>query len=247
MIMRECTQFLHLSRSDRDFSAALTCLSLDRWRQRLGSLHPIEVSIFGCAKTNKRRAEFVSGRHAAKLAVQALTNTTSSVRDIVIKRGVFGQPVLACTEAASVCVSLAHSQGLAVALAFEAGHPMGVDLEAIDDRHTSTLQSQLSETERLLGYGNADTLLELSTHLWCAKEAVAKAMRTGLTVPAYLLEASAVRNSQRGLRVEFGSLPQFAAEVVTDGNYSLAIGLPRLTQVVGFSLCDFSAGRCIVV
>ena len=145
--------------------------------------------------------------------------------------GVFGQPVVRAEVAAQVGVSIAHSGDFAIALAFDSGHPMGVDLEMIDIRNESTMRAQLSARETARCDEQSVSQLEMSAHLWSAKEAVGKAMRSGLTVPSCLLEVSSIQLISCGYRLEFAQLIQYAAVAVRMGDYSLAVGLPRRTRL----------------
>ena len=129
MAVSECIRRLRLSRSGMPISAVICCVPVGEWSTWLDSLHPCELEQLGRARSDKRRAEFVSGRHAAKRAICSLACSTSWLPSLLIESGVFGQPVVRAEVAAQVGVSIAHSGDFAIALAFDSGHPMGVDLE----------------------------------------------------------------------------------------------------------------------
>jgi len=231
MAVSECIRRLRLSRSGMPISAVICCVPVGEWSTWLDSLHPCELEQLGRARSDKRRAEFVSGRHAAKRAICSLACSTSWLPSLLIESGVFGQPVVRAEVAAQVGVSIAHSGDFAIALAFDSGHPMGVDLEMIDIRNESTMRAQLSARETARCDEQSVSQLEMSAHLWSAKEAVGKAMRSGLTVPSCLLEVSSIQLISCGYRLEFAQLIQYAAVAVRMGDYSLAVGLPRRTRL----------------
>ena len=191
--MFESTRRLRLSRSDRQSEAVISCVPVGDWSSFVESLHPHEWEQLGRARSDKRRSDFVAGHHAAKLAICAQLATWLRPSSILIEPGVFGQPIVRCPESARVGVSIAHSGGCAVAVAFDVGHPMGIDIELIDRKREAALRSQVVDSEVSLCLAHRVPTLEMSTYLWCAKEAVGKAMLTGLTVPL-----SHHRRAQRG-------------------------------------------------
>nr|WP_300141328.1 4'-phosphopantetheinyl transferase superfamily protein [Propionicimonas sp.] len=232
--MFESTRRLRLSRSGRQSEAAISCVPVGDWSSFVESLHPHEWEQLGRARSDKRRSDFVAGHHAAKLAICAQLATWLRPSSILIEPGVFGQPIVRCPESARVGVSIAHSGGCAVAVAFDVGHPMGIDIELIDRKREATLRSQAVVSEVSLCLAHRVPMLEMSTHLWCAKEAVGKAMLTGLTVPSSLLEVSSVVADHDGYRIRFRNLIQYGARAVRIGNYAVALGHPRDTELEGF-------------
>ena len=223
-----------MSRSDRQSEAVISCVPVGDWSSFVESLHPHEWEQLGRARSDKRRSDFVAGHHAAKLAICAQLATWLRPSSILIEPGVFGQPIVRCPESARVGVSIAHSGGCAVAVAFDVGHPMGIDIELIDRKREAALRSQVVDSEVSLCLAHRVPTLEMSTYLWCAKEAVGKAMLTGLTVPSSLLEVSAVVADHDGYRIRFRNLIQYGARAVRIGNYAVALGHPRDTELEGF-------------
>src|SRR5690606_38607247 len=71
-----------------------------------------------------------------------------SLRAAEIRSGVFGQPLVRGDGLAGVAVSLSHTRSLAVALAFDDAHPMGIDLEEIGRGFQEEMESQLSSREK---------------------------------------------------------------------------------------------------
>ena len=83
-------------------------------------------------------------------------------------------------------ISLAHSGGVAVAISSDPGacHGIGIDLESLDrlDEHREAIQElALTDSERALLRGlQGDTHDDWLLRLWCAKEAVGKALGRGM-------------------------------------------------------------------
>lgn len=135
-------------------------------------------------RNDKRRRDWLSGRVAAKEAIRRLLASIghdAAAHDIEIhSQNEAPQVVLASTlRAPDVAVSLAHSAGVAVAIACfaEAGVP-GIDIEQVSDRGPQFEETFLNESERT----EVDRLDAISkqirlTELWCVKEALYKAHR----------------------------------------------------------------------
>jgi 4'-phosphopantetheinyl transferase len=174
-----------------------------------------------------RRQAYVLGRLAARRALLPLVGA-EGLGSLCILPGVFGQPVLVASQgpATRLGVSLSHRNGVAVAVAFEREHPMGVDIEMLDPAQADTLQSQELPGEVAAFTarpGSAATSpatlpvnrpaqvqaprlspLERATLLWSCKEALGKAMGCGLTVPPEFL---AVASAGPGPALELPSGP----------------------------------------
>jgi 4'-phosphopantetheinyl transferase len=93
-------------------------------------LGPTEFSYFCTLRSACRQQSYLLGRYAAKLALRDLLQE-SDFRIIEIARGVFDQPIVLFAQKQRWGVTISHTDSLAVALAFQAGHPMGVDAERI--------------------------------------------------------------------------------------------------------------------
>jgi phosphopantetheinyl transferase (holo-ACP synthase) len=134
----------------------------------------------------KRQAEWLSGRLAAKAAVQRYWRSS---RDellppmaISIEPDALGKPVVSLSgQSAAPAISISHTRNALLALACEAGRSVGIDLEPLDrvlKDERAFVRLTLGEGERALfeGLPPADDRL---LHFWVAKEAAAKAAGTG--------------------------------------------------------------------
>ncbi|HSI82693.1 MAG: 4'-phosphopantetheinyl transferase superfamily protein [Candidatus Methylacidiphilales bacterium] len=253
---------------------------LVRWRAAW--LSPYELAGYNNCGIEKRRMDYLLGRLAAKLAIYTLLQEPESalqssdsdidqprlsqLRSIEIALGAFTQPLarapqgggVASSNNISPAVCYAHSDGVAVALAFPDGHPLGVDLEVVAERRVKMLKTQINDTE-LAGvlpsvYAGSSapnvaegmvvpTETDAYTQAWCAKEALSKILRCGLTVP---FEVLALKNTRvvsspvPRLEGEFKNFTQYRFESLTVGRFAFSLVLPRRTTAAWPSewLCE---------
>nr|WP_143765833.1 type I polyketide synthase [Catenulispora acidiphila] len=145
------------------------------------------------ARPPRGRRQWLLGRIAAKDATRQAMWDEGGVREvfpaqIAVGNDDAGRPFVEGrhgTALPSLAVSIAHTGDVGVAIVRSAvgDHPLiGIDVEQIAARDQSTLDFALSEDElallhRLAASGGEDVWF---TRFWTAKEAVAKAMGTGL-------------------------------------------------------------------
>lgn len=146
-------------------------------------LGPREQELVGALRIEKRRADWLLGRWAAKCAVGAWTGAPPE------RIGVFaaadGAPeVVVEGWEASVALSLSHRHGRAIATVAEGGTALGCDLELREPRTPAFISQWLAESERELVSAADAAGPELVANLvWSAKEAAAKVRREGLRLP----------------------------------------------------------------
>jgi phosphopantetheinyl transferase len=145
------------------------------------------------ALTPRRKRSWLLGRIAAKDAVRRHLWARGERAVFPVEIGVTndpetGAPSLVGPRTAGLRISLAHKDDLAVAIV-GVGREVGIDVEKIEPRSERLGTVAMTDAERALGAGRpAD---EWFVRVWTAKEAVAKARRTGITDPR-ALEVTAV-------------------------------------------------------
>jgi phosphopantetheinyl transferase len=138
-----------------------------------------------------RRTEWLFGRAAAKDAVRRLVKEHYGIEvfpaDVEIGKDADGRPfasLLGMDESEIMpSISIAHSDGLAVAIAgyCSEGQWLGIDIERLRPRREGFQEIAFSKDELTLLDSLADPARdEWVTRLWCAKEATAKALGKGL-------------------------------------------------------------------
>ncbi|TJY56719.1 acyltransferase domain-containing protein [Sinimarinibacterium sp. CAU 1509] len=161
------------------------------WKRMLAHMllsHAERRSFYALPQTGPRREEWLMGRAAAKDVVRdwaASLGVSLCAADIEIANDADGAPRIVCPALhghALPTLSISHSRYWAVAALAPAGTMLGLDyqrLEGIDVGHLST--GGLSEAERpLAAHADHGEHLRRTAALWCAKEAAAKAVGTGL-------------------------------------------------------------------
>ena len=137
--------------------------------------------------TAHRRLEWLLGRTAAKEAVRRLLlrnyNLYESAADIAIWKDSLGKPhpvgEWQSQVSASIDLSIAHTAGLIIGATVPQGH-IGMDVESVDRDLTEEFLRgvfTLEEQELATKSGDGPTAV---LRFWCAKEAISKALGTGI-------------------------------------------------------------------
>lgn len=203
-------------------------------------LAPPEEAYFSGLRFLRRQQSFLLGRYAAKLALQSAL-LEHDLKAIEIGRGVFEQPLVSCLSAKIPSVTISHCNEIAVALAFPAGHPMGVDIEQIDPARLIAIRSQMSPVEREWARSAGADELALSTLIWTAKEALSKALTCGLMSPMEIFNLAGIyplgRRIWGGLFQNFG---QYKFIGWISRTVAMSVVLPKKSDAAENAL-DFDA------
>jgi phosphopantetheinyl transferase/acyl carrier protein len=172
----------------------------------------------------KRRLEWLLGRCVAKEAVRALLEKNLDLRlspdEIEIVPDPYGRPLVsfaplraaAVRERCQPAVSIAHSQGAAVALAvLDPEALVGIDLESLTHRREGFEALAFSPDERgMLAALPPELRQEWALRMWCAKEAVGKALGRGLSAGLLAFHVTRVAAAGGGVEVALrgGALEQ---------------------------------------
>lgn len=193
-------------------------------------LHSDELLGWNSLHYDRKQKEFLLGRYAAKRAGANLLGR-DRLADIVIRNGVFSQPLIGSPAGNNVQVSLSHSGDWGAAIVFPEAHPMSIDIEEISGRSGEVLKDKLTAIEQQLldehFMGNKSTGY---TWIWTVKEALSKVLKTGLTTPLHVLEISSVTRKDGDLIAQFSNFPQYKALTVTASYFVYTLVLPRRTD-----------------
>ncbi len=134
-----------------------------------------EVALCAQHRNPRRRAEFVAGRNAARMAVARLLGIKTA-ESIEILKDPTGAPFV--VDHPRVRVSITHSNQVAVAVA--AFVPVGVDLEADEARPPAFSRMFFSPHEQAsMSAAPDDARQTMLNTLWTRKEAICKVGRWG--------------------------------------------------------------------
>ena len=187
-------------------------------RARIGEdptawLTPTELAEVSARGTDRRIADRIAGRIAAKRALCQLTALAPHA--ITVHSAPSGEPVVTCVPARDVRVSITHRDGVAVARA-TLGQRVGIDLELVEERPESFVRTWFSASEQAL----LDHDPERLTVAWSAKEAVQKALGKGMAISPSDIEVIAVHPDGR---VEVALRGRAASELDALGGGSLSL------------------------
>lgn len=132
-----------------------------------GALSAKEAAVYGAFRMEKRRAEWLAGRLAAKSLLAPALGLRPAECEIGMDR--LGRPC--CGE---TLVSISHSGGWALAAVKPGSAFLGADLEKVEERHQAWYSDYFHPSE----LPNPDP--SEATRLWTVKEAVLKALGLGL-------------------------------------------------------------------
>jgi phosphopantetheinyl transferase len=189
-------------------------------------LDPRELALVSDRCTQKRLADFVAGRVAARKAVSQLLRDVGSVSDFLVLRegnGPTGRPRVELTgRGAAPYVSISHADGLAIAAASFAR--IGVDLATIADQDRSFVEETFSahELDEWAAWLNSPRTSAMTvTSAFAAKEAALKWLGTGFGQPLRSIE---IVPAEKGTRDRTSSFPGqttcFAACLIDCGLFS---------------------------
>lgn len=229
-------QRLTLVREDERLEAWIACVSkpdLDSLKAA-SFLSTNEMAQANAFRFDQRRESFLLGRLAAKIAVSAFLGEPSLPR-IGISPGVFGQPLVYHPSKSGAEISLSHSQGFAVALAFPREHPMALDVESIEDARAATVKSELQFSPAEQAWINSSGVEERAAHilLWTAREALSKVLKCGLNCPFEILSLAELRPQGVGRWTShYRNFSQYTCLSWVGARRVLSITLPKATEML---------------
>jgi len=157
-------------------------------------LNPVEASGLAGKRFPKRRAEWLHGCWVAKSLLQKRHPACVELplSEIVIAKEPGGAPYAALADGTRLpgCLSITHSGPLAAcALALDPRLHVGIDLEKIEARPAGFFEAYFTPPENAyLRNCPPETLPEVLTLFWSAKESVLKALRKGLSLDTRQVE-----------------------------------------------------------
>jgi len=208
-----------------------------RCSERFKSLDPEyflsehELEYYRTLVYERRINGFLSGRFSAKKAVCALSGE-KELKKIVIKNGIFNQPVVSCETCSNICVSLAHCDGLAAALAFYDTLVLGIDIERVGENKNRGIEDELTMYEKELASIVPYSYNVFVLMLWTMKESLSKCLKTGLTTPMNIFEVKSVDFSNGYCLSTYTNFYQYCTATFFIGNYVCSLTYPKNTEII---------------
>jgi 4'-phosphopantetheinyl transferase len=161
---------------------ALTFLRQDDLAQLVGQ----EQSLYHRLREPRRRAQFIAGRVAARRALGVFLGETTAA-GVPIGKAASGAPHV--DGHGSLCVSISHSEDVAVAVV--APFPIGVDIELDAPRPDSFARLFFTSAERRrISLASDEERHTVINTLWTRKEAACKVGQWGGRLPFSRLDCS---------------------------------------------------------
>lgn len=234
--VERCGAFrLDLAREQRTINAFLA-FNFGRWgfptdQEAAEVLEAGELDYFRQVKSNIRKKHFFLGRSVGKRAISLYLNE-SNLKGVEISAGVFQQPFVRYCSRDNPAVTLSHSAQFVVAIAYEPGHIMGVDVEQINSGRAQLFRENLTAHEKHIAVRTGCEENLVSNVMWTIKEALSKAIKCGLTVPLDILAVEQLLLQSDGSFVSgFKHFTQYKACSWLLGGFALSIVLPRKTEL----------------
>nr|WP_314464365.1 4'-phosphopantetheinyl transferase superfamily protein [uncultured Clostridium sp.] len=158
-------------------------------------------------KYEKRKTEFLLGRFVAKRAIGELIQY-SSLKEIEIVHGIFGQPIVKLNNSLNIHISISHSMNSAAAIASFEEYPCAIDVERVQNSNSQIIQTILCKEELFLLNDKKDND-EIITILWTAKEAMSKVIQTGFLTDMELFKIKSINSSKKYYIGEFKYFTQY--------------------------------------
>ncbi len=220
-----------------DTSAVCACLLENGHDESslVSFLSSSEKQQFNRFQYRARKKSYLMGRYCAKRAIgQLIPKALPS--SISIENGALSHPIVRGLSETGLCVSLAHSGHSALALAHFDSHPCGVDLEMIDLLPRQTILDLLTQNEwQLLKQMNLPEKEGLAL-FWCAKESLAKAIKTGLTLPLSFFELLSIEKKDSYYEVFYTHFSQYSSLNLLHQGMMLSLTKPKKVTIYGLSL-----------
>jgi 4'-phosphopantetheinyl transferase len=193
-------------------------------------LHPTELFYFRGLEFARRRQAYLLGRIAAKRAIASCTSLDDPTA-LEIQSGIFGQPLVVSALCPGIETSISHAAEYGLAVAFPAGHALGLDIEDCGRTVPDIMRGQMTGSElsatRSLG---VDEMTALAV-LWTAKEALSKILKCGLTVPFPVLAIETASTANGAVVCRFKTFTQYRSLTWLAGGFAVSLVTPWKTEV----------------
>ncbi|TCS93643.1 4'-phosphopantetheinyl transferase superfamily protein [Hazenella coriacea] len=193
-------------------------------------LHEDEKKYFKTLVYERRINSYLLGRYSAKKAVSAFIEE-DNLKKILIKNGVFNQPVVVCEPYSNIQVSLTHCEDLAAAAAFNDLLMIGIDIEKIQQSLHRGVEAELTQYEKELLHQVPCSYESFLLLIWTIKESLSKALKTGLTVSLSVLEVQSIEVNDGYYLSTFTHFDQYHTISFIVKDYAFSMTYPKNVEI----------------
>ncbi len=193
-------------------------------------LHFDELEYFKTLKYPKRQKSYLLGRYCAKSAVSSYTSEKNLAR-IVLKEGVFRQPLIYYAHEPNIQVSITHCEDFGAAVAFPELHPLSIDIEKVRPEKKGVIESQLTEDEKRIKNELSCSDATFLTIFWSAKEALSKILKCGLMTPFHVFELNRFEKRSDCVIGFYKNFAQYKSISFEVSPYICTLTCPKKTEI----------------
>lgn len=180
-----------------------------------------EREIFLNFKSLSAKTSYFLGRCASGLALQYQENRMS---DIIIRNGVFGQPIISDS---AYDISITHTKKISACIVYDKFYIFGIDAEPKNEDFKEIVQFfDSNEIELINQYGNSSFIIA-----WTLKEALSKAIRCGISIPLSILDIKKLTPYNDLFICEFSNFPQYKGVSLEWNEYRISLVYPSLQDL----------------
>jgi len=191
-----------------------------------------EIDKFEKLQYVKRQTTYLLGRYASKMAVAKYLNE-ENFKAIEIKTATLEHPVVMHLSYETPEITLSHAGNIAIAIAHEPGHVLGVDIEKFDPSKLKVFQHEMTPNEIELCQDYDGDQAIIANSIWTVKESLSKAIKCGFMVPFKLLEVKEiVKVGKISFLSTFKNFAHFKCYTYLLKGYILSIVVPIKTTIV---------------
>ena len=219
-----------LKREDQDFWASFCVINeeLPDLVREISILHRNEINYYNTLKYDRRKSSYLLGRIAAKKAMIELID--GDIESLHVDFGVFQFPVVKSFKNHNIQVSISHCENIGTVLAFPEEHPLGIDIEKIQEDPIVAIKDQITDSEQNLILRSQIPFPIGCMVVWTVKEAISKIFKTGLTMDFRMLEIQSLKKEGMVYLSKFSHCVQYKAISYHTGDYICSIVLPKNTE-----------------
>lgn len=219
-----------LQREKKNFLASFCVINegLPNLLKNIQLLHPNETNYYNTLKYDRRKSSYLLGRIAAKKAIIELIG--DDIQSIFIDFGIFQFPIVKSSKNHNIQICISHCDNIGIVLAFPEDHPLGIDIEKIQEDPVVAIKNQLTDLELDLIVESQITSAIGYMVFWTVKEALSKIFKTGMTMDFKVLEIKSLKKEGLVYLTTFSHCAQYKAISYHCGKYICSIVLPKNTN-----------------